>query len=187
MINKNVVHTKRGSKWMNPYQIDWAHTQRLHCKPLPEGCMLLKNDRQALPLKKDERVSVFGRIQFDYYKSGTGSGGAVNTRYVTGILDALKNCPDITVNEELEAVYRDWTAEHPFDKGAGWAQEPWCQEEMPVSKELAMKAAAQSDAAVVIIGRTAGEDKDNSAKEGSYLLTAQEKGYDGDSMRRFSV
>ena len=87
----------------------------------------------------------------------------------------LKNCPDITVNEELEAVYRDWTAEHPFDKGAGWAQEPWCQEEMPVSKELAMKAAAQSDAAVVIIGRTAGEDKDNSAKEGSYLLTAQEK------------
>lgn len=160
---------------MNPYQIDWAHYAALARQAAAEGCVLLKNDRQALPLKKDERVSVFGRIQFDYYKSGTGSGGAVNTRYVTGILDALKNCPDITVNEELEAVYRDWTAEHPFDKGAGWAQEPWCQEEMPVSKELAMKAAAQSDAAVVIIGRTAGEDKDNSAKEGSYLLTAQEK------------
>ena len=186
MINKNVVHTKRGSKWMNPYQIDWAHYAALARQAAAEGCMLLKNDRQALPLKKDERVSVFGRIQFDYYKSGTGSGGAVNTRYVTGILDALKNCPDITVNEELEAVYRDWTAEHPFDKGAGWAQEPWCQEEMPVSKELAMKAAAQSDAAVVIIGRTAGEDKDNSAKEGSYLLTAQEKDMMGTVCGAFS-
>ncbi len=171
---------------MNPYQIDWAHYAALARQAAAEGCMLLKNDRQALPLKKDERVSVFGRIQFDYYKSGTGSGGAVNTRYVTGILDALKNCPDITVNEELEAVYRDWTAEHPFDKGAGWAQEPWCQEEMPVSKELAMKAAAQSDAAVVIIGRTAGEDKDNSAKEGSYLLTAQEKDMMGTVCGAFS-
>ena len=176
MINKeNVVHTERGSKWMNSYQIDWAHYAALARQAAAEGCVLLKNDRQALPLKKGERVSVFGRIQLDYYKSGTGSGGAVNTRYVTGILDALKSCPDIIVNEELEAVYRDWAAGHPFDKGAGWAQEPWCQEEMPVSKELAVKAAAQSDAAVVIIGRTAGEDKDNSAKEGSYLLTVQEK------------
>ena len=56
----------------------------------------------------------------------------------------------------------------------GWAQEPWCQEEMPVTKELAEQAAAKSDIAVVIIGRTAGEDKDNSAAEGSYLLTAAE-------------
>lgn len=33
----------------------------------------------------------------------------------------------------------------------------------------------QSDAAIVVIGRTAGEDKDNSAAEGSYLLTALEE------------
>lgn len=45
---------------------------------------------------------------------------------------------------------------------------------MPVTKELAEQAAAKSDIAVVIIGRTAGEDKDNSAAEGSYLLTAAE-------------
>lgn len=87
MINKeNVVHTERGSKWMNSYQIDWAHYAALARQAAAEGCVLLKNDRQALPLKKGERVSVFGRIQLDYYKSGTGSGGAVNTRYVTGIL-----------------------------------------------------------------------------------------------------
>lgn len=117
---------------------------------------------------------MFGRIQFDYYKSGTGSGGAVNTRYVTNILDALKENKDISVNEELEQTYRDWLKDHPFEKGMGWAQEPWCQEEMPVTKELADQAAAKSDIAVVIIGRTAGEDKDNSAAEGSYLLTAAE-------------
>ncbi|MBQ2668375.1 MAG: glycoside hydrolase family 3 protein [Clostridia bacterium] len=160
---------------MNPYKIDWEKYAALARQTVAEGCVLLKNDNKALPLRKGERVSVFGRIQFDYYKSGTGSGGAVNTRYVTGILDALKDCPDVIVNEKLETVYRDWVKEHPFEKGQGWAQEPWCQEEMPVSAELAAEAAAESDAAIVIIGRTAGEDKDNGPTEGSYLLTALEE------------
>lgn len=142
----------------NPYKIDWNEYAALARQAVAEGCVLLKNDDKALPIRKGERVSVFGRIQFDYYKSGTGSGGAVNTRYVTNILDALKENKDISVNEELEQTYRDWLKDHPFEKGMGWAQEPWCQEEMPVTKELAEQAAAKSDIAVVIIGRTAGED-----------------------------
>lgn len=166
---------KERAMFMNTYQIDWKQYAAIARQAVAEGCVLLKNDNNALPLKKGECASVFGRIQFDYYKSGTGSGGAVNTRYVTGILDALKQCPDIKVNEKLESVYREWVETHPFDKGNGWAQEPWCQEEMSVSETLAKEAAAQSDAAVVIIGRTAGEDKDNTAKEGSYLLTSQEE------------
>lgn len=160
---------------MNPYKLDLERYAALARQTVAEGCVLLKNDDHALPIRKGERVSVFGRIQFDYYKSGTGSGGAVNTRYVVGILDALKDCPDVVVNEKLEKVYRDWVAEHPFEKGMGWAQEPWCQEEMPVSAELAAEAAAESDLAVVIIGRTAGEDKDNGPTAGSYLLTEAEE------------
>ena len=74
----------------NPYKIDWNEYAALARQAVAEGCVLLKNDDNALPIRKGERVSVFGRIQFDYYKSGTGSGGAVNTRYVTNILDALK-------------------------------------------------------------------------------------------------
>ena len=38
--------------------------------------------------EKGETVSVFGRIAFTYYKSGTGSGGMVNAPYVTNILDS---------------------------------------------------------------------------------------------------
>lgn len=160
---------------MNRYQIDREKYAALARETVAEGCVLLKNDGGALPLQKGTRVSVFGRIQFDYYKSGTGSGGAVNTRYVTGILDGLKAAPGIEINGALEAVYREWLKTHPFEKGMGWAQEPWCQEEMPVTAELAETAAASSDAAVVILGRTAGEDKDNSAAPGSYLLTGAEE------------
>ena len=46
-----------------------------------EGIVLLENDRQVLPLKKGTKVSVFGRIQTHYIKSGTGSGGLVNVSY----------------------------------------------------------------------------------------------------------
>ena len=64
----------------NPYKIDWNEYAALARQAVAEGCVLLKNDDKALPIRKGERVSVFGRIQFDYYKSGTGSGGAVNKR-----------------------------------------------------------------------------------------------------------
>ena len=46
---------------------------------LAEGAVLLKNEDQTLPVKPYETVSVFGRIQINYFKSGTGSGGLVNT------------------------------------------------------------------------------------------------------------
>lgn len=137
-----------------------------------QGAVLLKNEEQALPIKNQERVSVFGRIQLDYYRSGTGSGGAVNVAYTTNLLDSLRNNQRVQVNEKLAKVYESWILKNPFDNGGGgWAAEPWCQEEMPLTKELVREAAAESDKAIVVLGRTAGEDKDNSSKPGSYLLT----------------
>lgn len=157
------------------FTLDYEKYADLARQAAAEGCVLLKNEKEALPIKAGETVSVFGRIQFTYYKSGTGSGGLVNVPYVVSILDGLKACSKIRINRELEEVYREWIRENPFDTGEGWAQEPWCQKEMPVSRELAQKAAKSSDLAVVILGRTAGEDRDNSAAEGSYLLTKEEE------------
>ena len=37
-----------------------------------EGAVLLRNEKNTLPLDKNEVVSVFGRPMFDYYRSGTG-------------------------------------------------------------------------------------------------------------------
>lgn len=139
-----------------------------------EGIVLLKNDNQVLPLCKGTRVSVFGRIQSNYIRGGTGSGGMVNVEYVVSIPEGLRNA-GLSLNEALVQVYADWENEHPFDKGKGWATEPWSQVEMPLSDEIVMNASANSDAAIVILGRTAGEDKDNSNVEGSFLLTATEK------------
>lgn len=160
---------------MGKYYLDMEEYKRLARQAAAEGCVLLKNENNTLPVREGETVSVFGRIQFTYYKSGTGSGGLVNTRYATGILDALRAEGSIRVNEELAGVYEAWCAEHPFDKGKGWGQEPWSQEEMPLDDKTAARAAQVSDAALVIIGRTAGEDQDTKAEPGSYLLTDKEK------------
>lgn len=157
------------------YQFDWEEYAKLARQAVAEGCVLLENENEALPIRAGETVSVFGRIQFTYLKSGTGSGGMVNAPYVINILEGLRACENIKINEELLEVYEKWVKENPFDAGEGWAQEPWCQKEMAVTDTLAENAAQKSDIAVIIIGRTAGEDKDNSADEGSYLLTQEEE------------
>ena len=155
--------------------LDWEQYLQKARETVAEGCVLLKNDNQVLPLKKGARVSVFGRIQNHYYKSGTGSGGMVNVSKVIGVLDALRENPDVEINEELAKIYLDWDKEHPFDKGLGWGNEPWSQLEMELSDSIVKSAAEFSDTAIVIIGRTAGEDKDAGLKEGSYLLTKIEE------------
>lgn len=140
-----------------------------------EGQVLLKNENKVLPLPQGAKVAVFGRIQTHYYKSGTGSGGMVNVDKVTGILDALLEDENVVVNQKLLLAYRDWEKENPFDEGIGWGNEPWCQKEMPLSQELVHMAAQESEYALVIIGRTAGEDQDNFNGAGSYVLTEQEE------------
>ena len=140
-----------------------------------EGIVMLKNENNVLPLKKGDCVSVFGRIQREYYKSGTGSGGLVNVKYVTNIVDELKKHEEIKINEELLNLYEEWKKDNPFDKGQGWGQEPWCQKEMDIDISEVEKSREFGDKAIIVIGRTAGEDRDNSASRGSYLLSEDEE------------
>lgn len=137
-----------------------------------EGAVLLRNNK-FLPFAEGEKIAVFGRVQKNYYKSGTGSGGMVRTAYVTNIYDSLRDSGIVQIDEELSAVYDRWIEENPFNAGNGWTQ-PWAQEEMPLDDDTVMASAKRADKALIIIGRTAGEDKDNTATKGSYLLTDNE-------------
>ena len=159
---------------MNNYKLDMEKYARLARQTVAEGCVLLENKDQILPLKKGEHVAVFGRMAFHYYKSGLGSGGLVNTRYVTGIMDALKEDKEILLDEKLIKIYTDWILENPYDEGQGWGRVPWSQKEMKVTEEM-LDCARDNDISMIIIGRTAGEDQDNNAKAGSYYLTETEE------------
>ena len=150
--------------------LDWNIYGDTARKTIAEGCVLLENNG-VLPLKNDSTVSVFGRIWSNYSKSGTGSGGKVNVDKVWNILEALEESGQVKVNQELKNIYLEWEKDHPYDEGMGWGKERWSQDEMPLTKELVASCAEKSDTALVIIGRTAGEDKDNSATQGSWYLS----------------
>ena len=159
----------------NRYVLDQECYAACARKAAADGAVLLRNERQALPLRQGERVAVFGRAQLHYYKSGTGSGGLVNTRYVWSILDALKAEKELTVDPELEQTYRAWDAAHPVAGEGGWGREAWNCEEMPLPDDAVERAAGKNSAALVLIGRTAGEDRDAADAEGSYQLTQAER------------
>lgn len=153
--------------------LDWNKYLDTAAKMVSEGIVMLKNENNALPLDTDKEVAVFGRIQFHYYKSGTGSGGMVNVTKVVNILDGLID-NGVKVNEKLLGTYRKWDRENPFDLGEGWGGEPWSQKEMPLDEGLVKETAKSCETAIVIIGRTAGEEQDNKLEAGSYLLSDDE-------------
>lgn len=153
--------------------LDWNKYLDTAAKMVSEGIVMLKNDNDALPLDTDKEVAVFGRIQFHYYKSGTGSGGMVNVTKVVNILDVLID-NGAKVNEKLLDTYRKWDKENPFDLGEGWGGEPWSQKEMPLDEGFVKETAKSCETAIVIIGRTAGEEQDNRLEAGSYLLSDDE-------------
>lgn len=162
--------------------VNWKTLEEAPYKPLAEiarkvasdGCVLLENKSGLLPLGKSDVISLFGRTQIDYNKSGTGSGGLVRVEYVVNILDGILGNDKLTLNTDLADVYKAWIAENPFDPGPGWAQEPWCQKEMIPDEETVKAARQKSEVAVIVLGRTAGEDRDNSADKGSWYLTDEE-------------
>ncbi|MCQ2591382.1 MAG: glycoside hydrolase family 3 C-terminal domain-containing protein [Treponema sp.] len=154
--------------------LDWKKYEQTAREAIAEGCVLLENKNHTLPLETGAKVAVFGRIQSSYYKSGTGSGGKVNVDKVYNIVDGLLDA-GIVINQKLQNIYTEWEKTNPFDEGLGWGKERWSQDEMPLTAEIVADAAKESDIAIVIIGRTAGEDKDNSATKGSYLLSDEEE------------
>ena len=139
-----------------------------------EGIVLLKNEN-VLPIKADQKVSVFGRVQHDWFYVGYGSGGDVHAPYEVSFFDGLKNA-GITYNETLKSVYDSWCEKDENEADHGyWGHWPYFYDEMPLEDKVVEEAQKESDLAIVIIGRAAGEDRENKLEEGSYYLTQVER------------
>lgn len=137
-----------------------AHIQ-LSKEAAKEGMVLLKNDRQLLPLKEGTRVALFGKGSFDYVKGGGGSGDVI-VSYMHNLYDGLKAQGNlVSVYEPLCDYYRD-NVQTQYKNGAapGMTVEP----ELPA--QLADDASAFADVAVISISRFSGEGWDRSDVEG---------------------
>ncbi len=140
-------------------------------KTTAEGCVLLKN-KGVLPLS-DKQFALFGRCQINTFFVGYGSGGDVKPPYRVSILDGLRKGGAKLDNQVVEK-YENWTKKHKPDEGY-WGHWPMCYEEMPVKDEFIASAAERNETAVVVIGRAAGEDRENKIEKGSWYLTDDEE------------
>ena len=138
---------------------------------ISDGVVLLKNNG-VLPVV-DKKVSVFGRCQINSFSTGYGSGGDVNAPYKVSIIEGLINA-GCNVNKDLVSRYKSWCKKHvPYD--GEWGTWPFYYEEMMLRDETVLKASLISQMAIVIIGRSAGEDRDIKIEDGSWYLTKKER------------
>lgn len=137
-----------------------------------ESIVLLENDG-VLPLQENTRLSVFGRSQLDYFYVGYGSGGEVNPPYLVNVVEGLKE-KSVKLYEPLIEAYQEFSANHVTEDHV-WGHWPRFLEEMVLSDEDIAQARNQSEVAILVIGRAAGEDRENVLEAGSYYLTQKEE------------
>ena len=139
-----------------------------------EGMVLLKNENETLPLKRGERVAVFGKAQADYVKGGGGSGDTT-VAYVRSLAQGLRIKQDegkIEIFEPLERFYAENVrAQYAAGATSGKTKEPILDD------ELVRQARAFTDIALITICRFSGEDYDRTGNphDGDYFLSFEEE------------
>ncbi|MGP8305938.1 glycoside hydrolase family 3 C-terminal domain-containing protein [Vibrio sp. YIC-376] len=138
-----------------------------------DGMILLKNKNGALPLASGSKVASFGTTQVNTLKGGTGSGD-VNAAYIVDIASALAE--KFELNQDLTNYYSEYFEANKQTTGSLLGGYEFCLEPtVDTSLQARVDAAAASDdAAVITIGRQAGEGGDRTATQGDYLLTDEE-------------
>lgn len=121
-----------------------------------EGIVLLKNNKNLLPLPNGCKVALFGKGTFDYVKGGGGSGD-VTVSYIRNLYEGLKLQKEVSIFEPLSDFYRD-NVKQQYADGAfpGMTVEP------ALSEELLQEARAFADTAIITISRFSGEGWDRS-------------------------
>ncbi len=155
------VTTEKPSEDVTPPQTDDepapAEKSLLPRQAAAEGMVLLKNEDNVLPLKKDSTVALFGKGQIDLIKGGTGSGD-VKTEHIVGVLEGMEKKQvegKIKIYSQLASKYKSNSSYNP--------------------RTTEMETAAKNaQTAIYVITRNSGEGSDRSATAGDYYLADSE-------------
>lgn len=142
-----------------------------------EGMVLLKNEG-ALPFGNNvKNISAFGNTSYDIIPGGTGS-GFVNVAYKVPLTEGLQNA-GFKVNEDLAGLYNSYLnltkSGRPPLRGFMAIMGSRSIEELSLNKDIITGMANVSDAAIITIGRNAGEGRDRTNTKGDFQLTDSEQ------------
>lgn len=153
-----------------------------------EGMVLLKNDKQTLPLVPDtKKVALYGCSAYDWIAGGTGSGN-VNRAYTVSLVDGLRNAGYELSDTSLISRYAahieaENERNKPKDgKYSMFMPVPRPAEMTFTTTELA-RHADDADIAIVTIGRNSGEFLDR--KTDDFTLSAANKKLLADVVKAF--
>lgn len=140
-----------------------------------EGMVLLKNENQILPLSPETRtVALFGGAGA-MQTATAGTGAETNyPAYAVSIYQGLKNAGFTIVTEKWLQAY-----DEEYRKGfLDFEYTPWDHfslEEPLLNQKEIQGATEQTDTAIYVIRRIAGEGKDRKVEQGDYLLSQNEQ------------
>ena len=149
-----------------------------------EGMVLLKNSISdkgvaTLPLTKMKKVALFGVNSYDFLSGGLGS-GCVNVPYVVDMKQGLKNV-GVETTKQLTDIYESYIAYAKLKFKADKNPEMWFLDqgqpklpEIEISRRSVETSAQEADAAIITIGRQAGEGLDRDIKT-EFNLNEDEK------------
>lgn len=149
-----------------------------------EGMVLLKNSISdkgvaTLPLTKMKKVALFGVNSYDFLSGGLGS-GCVNVPYVVDMKHGLKNV-GVETTKQLTDIYESYIAYAKLKFKADKNPEMWFLDqgqpklpEIEISRRSVETSSQEADAAIITIGRQAGEGLDRDIKT-EFNLNEDEK------------
>jgi beta-glucosidase len=142
-----------------------------------EGMVLLKNDKDALPLAtKIKNIALFGNASYQAYIGGSGS-GFVGVASFVSLIDGLNNAGYVT-DEPLKEIYKTYMKENAptpkrgdiFESMLGGKKRA---PEMLVDASMAEKMAEKYDLALITFGRSSGEGSDRKIENDFNLSDAE--------------
>ncbi len=120
-----------------------------------EGMVLIKNEKNTLPLSRGKKIALFGKATIDYVKGGGGSGD-VTVPYVTNLAEGFKALEgQVSLFEDSVSFYEDYV-KGLYKEG----KQPGLIAEPEVPSDLLTKAKAFTDTAIVSFSRYSGEGWD---------------------------
>ena len=143
-----------------------------------EGMVLLKNNG-VLPISNLKTVALFGVNSYDFLSGGLGS-GAVNVPYRVDMVQGLKNI-GVNTTPQLTEIYQNYIKYAAAKLKADKNPHMWFLDtgqpkldEIEITERCVAHELQGADAAIITIGRQAGEGMDRQI-EGEFNLTQNEK------------
>ncbi len=186
LIDRNVKHVLEyivKTPRFNGYQPDNNPDLQAHAsvarQAALEGMVLLKNDKQTLPLRaKVKNVALFGRSAYDFIAGGSGSGN-VNHAYVVSLTEGLAGA-GFAVDSNIRTLYEQYIPQQkallPVPTGplAALLPKPLIPE-MPLDEQALAQAVKANDLALITIGKTSGEFADRKVTDDFNLSAAEQE------------